>query len=234
MSSTPDPWPPPGQYPPAPPPSWFLSGPVGQNVSSDDTPTVPGIQVPPAPPPPPDVPRPVDPTLSYDETPTLPGIQLPPPAAESSEKRTMILSGVAVVLLICLIAGIIGAALRADDTRHHAGAVTSTSPTSSTPPATAPAVPAPTTRPATPSPTTSAKPKPSPKGPSPTRPSPTSTTTKPSPRPTTTTPPAGGGTDPRYRTCAEAKRRGYGPYYRGQDPEYAWYKDPDKDGVVCE
>jgi len=42
------------------------------------------------------------------------------------------------------------------------------------------------------------------------------------------------GTDPRFRTCAEANRNGYGPYYRGRDPEYAWYQDRDGDGVVCE
>lgn len=41
-------------------------------------------------------------------------------------------------------------------------------------------------------------------------------------------------TDPRFSTCAEAKRNGYGPYYRGEDPEYHWYTDRDGDGVVCE
>lgn len=43
-----------------------------------------------------------------------------------------------------------------------------------------------------------------------------------------------GGTDPRYRTCGEANAAGYGPYYRGKDPEYHWYQDRDGDGVVCE
>jgi Excalibur calcium-binding domain len=43
-----------------------------------------------------------------------------------------------------------------------------------------------------------------------------------------------GGTDPRYATCAAAKRAGHGPYTKGEDPEYAWYRDADKDGVVCE
>ena len=41
-------------------------------------------------------------------------------------------------------------------------------------------------------------------------------------------------TDPRFRTCTEAKANGYGPYYQGQDPEYHWYTDRDGDGVVCE
>lgn len=41
-------------------------------------------------------------------------------------------------------------------------------------------------------------------------------------------------TDPRYGTCKAAKAAGYGPYYRGQDPEYSWYRDSDGDGVVCE
>ncbi|YCK35936.1 thermonuclease family protein [Actinomadura sp. ATCC 39365] len=58
----------------------------------------------------------------------------------------------------------------------------------------------------------------------------TSTST-PTPSPTPT-PPA--GTDPRFRTCAEANAAGYGPYRRGVDPEYAWYQDRDGDGVVCE
>jgi hypothetical protein len=42
------------------------------------------------------------------------------------------------------------------------------------------------------------------------------------------------GTDPRFDTCREAIDNGYGPYYRGQDPEYDWYRDSDGDGVVCE
>ena len=50
------------------------------------------------------------------------------------------------------------------------------------------------------------------------------------------TPPASGGgaNDPRFRTCADAKAAGYGPYRRGRDPEYFWYRDSDSDGVVCE
>lgn len=42
------------------------------------------------------------------------------------------------------------------------------------------------------------------------------------------------GDDPRFGTCREAIANGYGPYVRGVDPEYAWYRDGDKDGVVCE
>jgi micrococcal nuclease len=47
---------------------------------------------------------------------------------------------------------------------------------------------------------------------------------------------ATGGTslDPRYSTCREAKRYGYGPYVRGRHPEYDWYRDGDSDGTVCE
>ena len=40
--------------------------------------------------------------------------------------------------------------------------------------------------------------------------------------------------DPRFSTCKEALRNGYGPYYDGTDPEYNWYIDADSDGVVCE
>jgi hypothetical protein len=42
------------------------------------------------------------------------------------------------------------------------------------------------------------------------------------------------GDDPRFATCEEAKARGFGPYVRGIDPEYAWYLDRDGDGKVCE
>jgi hypothetical protein len=42
------------------------------------------------------------------------------------------------------------------------------------------------------------------------------------------------GTDPRFATCKAAIAAGYGPYRRGVDPEYSWYRDADSDGVVCE
>ncbi len=42
------------------------------------------------------------------------------------------------------------------------------------------------------------------------------------------------GDDPRFGSCREALAAGYGPYVRGQDPEYAWYRDGDGDGIVCE
>lgn len=40
--------------------------------------------------------------------------------------------------------------------------------------------------------------------------------------------------DPDYGTCKEAKAHGAGPYIKGQDPEYNWYRDADNDGIVCE
>jgi rRNA maturation protein Nop10 len=43
-----------------------------------------------------------------------------------------------------------------------------------------------------------------------------------------------GKTDPRFATCAIAKAHGDGPYRRGVDPEYNWYRDADGDGIVCE
>ena len=43
-----------------------------------------------------------------------------------------------------------------------------------------------------------------------------------------------GRNDPIFRTCAEVIAAGYGPYRRGLDPEYDWYRDNDSDGDVCE
>jgi Excalibur calcium-binding domain len=43
-----------------------------------------------------------------------------------------------------------------------------------------------------------------------------------------------GRNDPSFRTCAEVIAAGYGPYRRGLDPEYGWYRDNDSDGDVCE
>ena len=43
-----------------------------------------------------------------------------------------------------------------------------------------------------------------------------------------------GKTDPRFPYCTDAIAAGYGPYVQGVDPEYAWYRDGDGDGVVCE
>ncbi|NAZ86470.1 DUF1524 domain-containing protein [Kineococcus sp. T90] len=42
------------------------------------------------------------------------------------------------------------------------------------------------------------------------------------------------GTDPDFGTCKAANAAGYGPYVQGQDPEYAFYRDGDHDGTVCE
>ena len=42
------------------------------------------------------------------------------------------------------------------------------------------------------------------------------------------------GADPRYSSCSKAKAAGYGPYYRGRDTEYNWYRDGDSDGITCE
>lgn len=52
----------------------------------------------------------------------------------------------------------------------------------------------------------------------------------PAPRPAPVTP----RLDPRFGTCRAAIAAGYGPYVRGRDPEYAWYRDADSDGIVCE
>lgn len=52
--------------------------------------------------------------------------------------------------------------------------------------------------------------------------------------PTPNSSPTPSALDPRYSTCTAAKGSGYGPYYRSTDPEYYWYIDRDKDGIVCE
>ena len=54
---------------------------------------------------------------------------------------------------------------------------------------------------------------------------------EPTPEPTLE---ADGELDPRFSFCTEAKAAGYGPYVRGVDPEYEWYRDGDSDGTVCE
>jgi len=66
--------------------------------------------------------------------------------------------------------------------------------------------------------------------------SPPEPTRKPAPEKTAEPAPApnGGHLDPRYGTCKEAIEHGLGPYRRGVDPEYQWYRDADDDGVVCE
>ena len=77
--------------------------------------------------------------------------------------------------------------------------------------------PSPTTTPSTsPTPSASATPTPS-----------TSST----PQPSATTK----ALDPKFASCAEAKRNGYNrSYVKGVDPEYYYYRDGDADGVVCE
>ncbi|MGQ0630614.1 MAG: excalibur calcium-binding domain-containing protein [Sporichthyaceae bacterium] len=40
--------------------------------------------------------------------------------------------------------------------------------------------------------------------------------------------------DPRHETCGELAAAGLGPYVRGRDSEYAWYRDDDGDGTACE
>ncbi|MFY0533653.1 excalibur calcium-binding domain-containing protein [Nannocystis pusilla] len=43
-----------------------------------------------------------------------------------------------------------------------------------------------------------------------------------------------GGADPDYGSCKEARAHGAGPYRRGVDREYEYYRDVDGDGIVCE
>ncbi|MGB8650825.1 MAG: DUF1524 domain-containing protein [Mycobacteriales bacterium] len=54
------------------------------------------------------------------------------------------------------------------------------------------------------------------------------------PAPAAVTPAPAAHQDPRFSSCRQARAAGYGPYVRGRDPEYAWYRDGDGDGTVCE
>lgn len=66
-------------------------------------------------------------------------------------------------------------------------------------------------------------------------PKPSSTITpKPTSSPTQDSQTENPDVDKDYGTCTAAKAAGKGPYYKGVDPEYDWYQDRDKDGVVCE
>lgn len=49
-----------------------------------------------------------------------------------------------------------------------------------------------------------------------------------------TRPPGPVPDDPRHETCAELAVAGLGPYVRGRDTEYSWYRDDDSDGQACE
>lgn len=55
----------------------------------------------------------------------------------------------------------------------------------------------------------------------------------PASKPTPPAPKTQAKTDPRFPYCKDLPG-GYGPYHRGTDPEYDWYRDADGDGVVCE
>ncbi|MGP4028358.1 excalibur calcium-binding domain-containing protein [Actinomadura sp. 3N407] len=57
---------------------------------------------------------------------------------------------------------------------------------------------------------------------------------EPGKEPATREPRDGTALDPRFDTCAEANAHGYGPYFKGVDPEYHWYRDADHDGIDCE
>lgn len=102
---------------------------------------------------------------------------------------------------------------RAAPTPTASAPATSTTPVPTTPP---PAPPAPATP-------TAAAPAPAPPAPP-----------APAPPAAEQPAPAGGGLDPRFSTCKKAKAAGYGPYVKGVDPEYDWYRDADHDGVDCE
>lgn len=70
-------------------------------------------------------------------------------------------------------------------------------------------------------------------GSTPTPTSSTATRQTATPTPTAT---AAGAVDPQFLTCSEAIKKGYGPYKKGVDFEYAWYEAEDTQltGIVCE
>ena len=165
--------------------------------------------------------------------PTRPTPQVPPPpqpapgsgAAQQNQKRALWIGAGVIGAVLLLVCGCIGAFASRDDKGKPSSAV----PTGTATPA--------VTRTVSPSapPTRSPSPSPSP--------------SKSSPSPSKKSggddgggDPGGGdpgaddpgGTDPRFDTCKEAIAHGYGPYYRGKDPEYDWYQDRDGDGIVCE
>ncbi|PPK91957.1 excalibur calcium-binding domain-containing protein [Kineococcus xinjiangensis] len=94
------------------------------------------------------------------------------------------------------------------------------------------------TCPTEPVPTDTTVPGPAPEGAVPPPPAPAPAEPAPpapvAPAPAAPAPAPGGGEDPRYPSCKAAKAAGYGPYTRGVDPEYDWYKDGDSDGTNCE
>ena len=103
-------------------------------------------------------------------------------------------------------------------TRMSTGSVPSVSPSPSSSNTPKPVVTADPLPSGTPSPQATLSPNPSP-----------SVTPSPSTTQTARTP------DPKFSSCAEAKRNGYNrKYVRGVDPEYYFYRDGDGDGIVCE
>lgn len=54
------------------------------------------------------------------------------------------------------------------------------------------------------------------------------------PRPSPDPSASSAAADPRFDTCSEARDAGFGPYVRGRDVEYGWYRDANGDGTVCE
>jgi len=57
---------------------------------------------------------------------------------------------------------------------------------------------------------------------------------QPSSTPVPLVPQPASGNDPRFATCKAAKAEGFGPYRQGSDPEHEWYRDADRNGIVCE
>lgn len=125
-----------------------------------------------------------------------------------------------------LVAGLLAAC--GGSPQDQAAGLVGAEPASSTPPASAESTPTETPTPtATPSPTKAAV-----VAPAVTKKSTPAPTKKSTPAPTKTK--AAAKTDPDMGTCKAAKAAGYGPYYKGKDPEYYYYNDRDHDGVVCE
>lgn len=169
------------------------------------------------------------------------------PPAHGWKRAGVILAGclAAVALLLGTIAG--WRTLHDDDPQSQAAASAASSSGSAIPSAIEPSASEPSASVTSAAPSSTAAATASSASPRPTASKPSTTATKASAKPSvsrssthkaSSTPsksgPGRGDLDPHYASCKQVKAHGLGPYYRGNDPEYYWYADPDDDGINCD